>query len=150
MRRVVLVLSCALWLSGPLWAQEATTSQPGATYTISAPELTRLLAISTQLKALSVSLSDKLTYSQTLLQSQSDELKALKLELVDLRLTIEQSSQLSEALKVTLAESEASLSRLQISFDEYKSAATKQIKLWQGVAAILGGVSAISILIAIF
>jgi len=140
MRRVVLVLSCALWLSGPLWAQEATISQPVATYTISAPELTRLLAISAQLKALSVSLSDKLTVSQALLLSQADELKALKLELTGLRLTIEQSSQLSEALKVTLAESESSLARLQISFDEYKSAATKQISLWKIIA--IGSIAA--------
>lgn len=124
--------------SRPVHGQD--TVVPAPMYTISAPELTRLLEISTQLRALSVSLSERLTASQANLTQQESELKALRLELADLRLTIEQSGILSASLKGMLVESESSLSNLMTSFDEYRRAATATIRLWQIVA--VGGVLA--------
>lgn len=148
MRHVLLALSLALLSSGPLWAQEATISQPEATYTLYAPELMQLLSISARLKALSVSLSDKLMASQLNLKTQESELKALRQELADLRLTIEQSSMQSTTLRETLQESETALWNLSTSFDEYKSAAQKTIKTWRFVA--IGSIVAGTAIVVIF
>jgi DNA repair exonuclease SbcCD ATPase subunit len=134
MRRALLALSLALLSSGPLWAQDAITSQPAETYTLSSPELTQLLTISARLKALSVSLSDKLTTSQALLKTQESELKALRLELVGLESTIVRSSTRSAMLRETLLESEQALTDLSSSFDEYKNEAQKTIKTWRLIA----------------
>jgi len=134
MRRVLLVSALALCLSGPLWAQEATTSQPDPTYTLYAQELTQLLTISARLKVLSISLSDKLTASQVILRKQESELKTLRLELADLKLTIERSSTRLGTLRETLLESEQALTNLSSSFDEYKNEAQKTIKTWRIVA----------------
>jgi len=138
-----LVLSLALLSSEPLWAQEDTTSQPDPTYTLYAPELMQLLSISARLKALSVSLSDKLMASQLNLKTQESELKALRQELADLRLTIEQSSTRLGTLRETLLESEQALTNLSSSFDEYKNEAQKTIKTWRIVAigAIVVGIT---------
>ena len=134
MRHVLLALSLALLSSGPLWAQEATISQPEATYTLYAPELMQLLSISARLKVLSISLSDKLTASQVILRKQESELKTLRLELADLRLTIERSSTRLGTLRETLLESEQALTNLSSSFDEYKNEAQKTIKTWRLIA----------------
>jgi len=148
MRRVLLVSALALCLSGLLWAQEATTSQPDPTYTLYAQELTQLLTISARLKVLSVSLSDKLTASQVILRKQESELKTLRLELADLRLTIERSSTRLGTLRETLQESETALWNLSTSFDEYKSAAQKTIKTWRFVA--IGSIVAGTAIVVIF
>jgi chromosome segregation ATPase len=138
-----LVLSLALLSSGQLWAQEDTTSQPDPTYTLYAQELMQLLTISARLKVLSVSLSDKLTASQVILRKQESELKTLRLELADLRLTIERSSTRLGTLRETLQESEQALTNLSSSFSDYKNEAQKTIRTWKIVAigSIIAGIA---------
>jgi hypothetical protein len=137
--------SLCLWFFLPLVslsAQGLSTSPPEV-YAISTPELTRLLTISEQLKELSISLSDKLTASQASLSRQA-------IELTELKEKIEFSETLSDQLKKTLAESEASLASLQISFLAYKAEAEAEIKrlnrkllFWKiaGGVAIASGVA---------
>ncbi len=125
-------LKCVTWLSALLCCLLlvicARPAQAEENYIVTGSELQQLSAIFEKLETLNQKLSGELATSKESLHLLEDELLKLKADLAGLQTTLAQSEMVSTQLRELLQKAENSLTQLEASFEEFKSAAQSQIR----------------------